>query len=115
MSKEIKTDLGLLSLSDEAIATIAGAAATECYGIVGMASRKVTDGLAELLGRENLAKGVEVSVSGDKAYITLNVIVATGVRINEVAKNVVEKVKYTVERATGLKVVKVRVNVQGLR
>ncbi|MGB9866777.1 MAG: Asp23/Gls24 family envelope stress response protein [Bacillota bacterium] len=115
MSREIKTELGILRLSDEAIATIAGAAATECYGIVGMSSRRVTDGLAELLGRENLSKGVEVSVSGDKVYVTLNVIVASGVRINEVARNVIEKVKYTLEKATGLKVAKVRVNVQGIR
>jgi len=115
MDKEVPNQLGRLVLSQEVIATIAGVAATECYGIVGMASRKVTDGLAELLGRENLAKGVEVTLDGNKATITLNVIVGYGVRISEVAKNVVDKVKYTVESSTGLTVTRVNINVQGVK
>ncbi|MDP2857895.1 MAG: Asp23/Gls24 family envelope stress response protein [Bacillota bacterium] len=115
MDREISNEIGRLSLSDDVIATIAGVAATECYGVVGMASRRVVDGLAELLGRENLSKGVEVVVEGDKAAITLNVIVGYGTRISEVARNIVDKVKYTVESTTGLKVAKVKVNVQGVR
>jgi uncharacterized alkaline shock family protein YloU len=115
MDREITNELGRLSLSEDVIATIAGVAATECYGVVGMASRRVTDGLAELLGRENLSRGVDVAIEADKAIITLNVIVGYGTRISEVAKNIVDKVKYTVENATGLKVVKVKVNVQGVK
>ncbi len=53
--KEIDTGLGRLVLSEEAIATIAGAAAIECYGVVGMAGRKMTDGISEILGKENLS------------------------------------------------------------
>lgn len=113
--KEIENDLGKLVLSEEAIATVAGAAATECYGVVGMAGRKMTDGLSELLGRENLSKGISVSVEGDEVYITLYIIVGYGVRISEVARNVVEKVRYSVENITGLKVKKVTVNVEGIR
>lgn len=113
--KEIKTDLGKLVLSEEAIATIAGAAATECYGIVGMAGKKMTDGISELLGRENLAKGVSVSIDGEDVYIDLFVIVGYGVRISEVARMVVDKVRYTVENITGLKVKKVTVNVESIR
>jgi len=113
--KEIKTDLGKLVLSEEAIATIAGAAATECYGVVGMAGRKMTDGISELLGRENLAKGVSVSIDGDEVYIDLYVIIGYGVKISEVARMVVDKVRYTVENITGLKVKKVTVNVESIR
>jgi uncharacterized alkaline shock family protein YloU len=115
MDKEMSNQYGRLILSEEAIATIAGVAATECYGIVGMASRRVTDGIAELLGRENLSKGVEVTLDGNKVAITLNVIVGYGVRISEVARNVMGKVKYTVEGSTGLQVVKVNINVQGVK
>jgi uncharacterized alkaline shock family protein YloU len=115
MDRETSNQFGRLVLSDEVIATIAGVAATECYGIVGMASRRVTDGIAELLGRENLAKGVEVVLDGNKVSITLNVIVGYGVRISEVARNVIDKVKYTVEGATGLSVTRVNINVQGVK
>lgn len=113
--KIVETALGKLVLSEEAIATVAGAAAIECYGVVGMAGRKMTDGIAELLGRENLSRGVEVSIEGDHVFITLYIIVGYGVRISEVARMVVEKVRYTVEQVTGLKVANVRVNVEGIR
>jgi uncharacterized alkaline shock family protein YloU len=113
--KEIETNLGRLVLSEEAIATIAGAAAIECYGVVGMAGRKMTDGIFELLGKENLSKGVSASVEGDNVYIDLSVVVGYGVRISEVARMVVEKVRYTIENVTGLKVKNVTVNVRGVR
>jgi uncharacterized alkaline shock family protein YloU len=113
--KEVNTKLGKLVLSEEAIATIAGVAATECYGVVGMAGRKMSDGIAELLGRENLSKGVSVSVDAQEVYIDLFIIVGYGVRISEVGRMVVNKVRYTVENATGLTVRKVTVNVQGIR
>jgi uncharacterized alkaline shock family protein YloU len=113
--KETDTGLGRLVLSEEAIATIAGAAATECYGVVGMAGRRMTDGIFELLGKENLSRGVLVSIEGDDVYIDLLIVVGYGVRISEVARMVVEKVRYTVENVTGLTVKKVTVNVQGVR
>lgn len=113
--KEIKTEMGKLVLSEEAIATIAGAAAIECYGVVGMAGRKMTDGLSELLGMENLAKGVSVSIDGDELYIELFVILGYGVKISEVARMIIDKVRYTVERITGLKVSKVTVSVESIR
>ena len=115
MAKEIRTDIGKLALSEEAIATIAGAAATECYGVVGMAGRKMTDGISELLGQENLAKGVDVTIDGDDLYITLYVVLGYGVKIPEVARMVADKVRYTVENLTGLKVKKITVNVEVLR
>ncbi|HHW27448.1 MAG TPA: Asp23/Gls24 family envelope stress response protein [Firmicutes bacterium] len=113
--KEVDTGLGRLILSEEAIATIAGAAAIECYGVVGMAGKKMTDGIFEILGKENLSRGVSVSVDNDAVYIDLSVILGYGIRINEVARMIADKVRYTVENATGLKVAKVTVNVQGIR
>ncbi|MCL6449812.1 MAG: Asp23/Gls24 family envelope stress response protein [Acetobacteraceae bacterium] len=115
MAKEIANELGRLVLTEEVIATIAGVAATECYGIVGMASRRLKDGLAELLGRESLSKGVEVTLDGDRVLIDLFIIVGYGVRIREVCHNVAEKVRYAVESMTGLPVSRVRINVQGVR
>ncbi|HHY47034.1 MAG TPA: Asp23/Gls24 family envelope stress response protein [Firmicutes bacterium] len=115
MGKEMSTELGQINISDEVIAAIAGMAATECYGLVGMASRTIQDGIAELLGRESLARGVEVKLEGDEIVISLYVIVEYGVKIPEVAHNAMGKVRYVVESMTGLKVARVDVIVQGVR
>ena len=116
MGKEISNNLGKIDISEEVIATIAGAAAVECYGLVGMASRnKLSDGVADLLGRENLAKGVVVTTEDNEVTIDLYIIVGYGVKISEVATNVMERVRYAAESSTGLRVAKVNVNVQGVR
>ena len=115
MAKEVVTDLGRISVSEDVIATMAGVAATECYGIVGMAGGRFKDGIAELLGRENLAKGVLVSLHGDRVEIDLYIVVGYGTRISEIARNVTDKVRYVVESATGLKVVGVHIHVQGVK
>ncbi len=115
MGKEISTELGQITIADEVIAAIAGMAATECYGLVGMASRNFTDGIAELLGMDNIARGVEVDVQGDNATIDLYIIVEYGTRITEVANNVMDKVKYILETTTGLNVPEVNVTVHGVR
>ncbi|MFO7173410.1 MAG: Asp23/Gls24 family envelope stress response protein [Bacillota bacterium] len=109
------TELGRITLSGEVVATLAGMAATECYGIVGMASTRLKDGIAELLGRENLARGVEVHVDGNELEIHLYIVVGYGTRISEIARNVTEKVRYVVESMTGLKVRAVRIHVQGVK
>lgn len=115
MGKEIRTPAGKIALSEEVIATVAGVATTECCGIVGMASRKLKDGIAEILGRENLSRGVEVVIDNDRLLINLYVIVAYGTRIADVARKVIEKVKSAVQEATGLEVYKVSVYVQGVK
>ncbi|MDI3522156.1 MAG: hypothetical protein PWR31_891 [Bacillota bacterium] len=115
MLSENRNEFGNIAIGDEVIATLAGAAAMECYGLVGMASRRITDGFVELLGRDNWSRGVEVKLEEGRVYVTLHIIVSYGVRISEVAKNVMEKVKYAVESVTGLKVARVDVYVQGVQ
>ncbi|MFZ5639607.1 MAG: Asp23/Gls24 family envelope stress response protein [Bacillota bacterium] len=107
--------MSLVNISEEVIATISGAAAVECYGLVGMAGRKLKDGIGQLLGKEDLTKGVEVVFEGEQVVIDLFIIVSYGVNIAEVAKNVIDKVKYQVEKQTGLSVKSVNINVQGVR
>ncbi|MDA8236087.1 MAG: Asp23/Gls24 family envelope stress response protein [Clostridia bacterium] len=106
---------GKLDVAEEVVATIAGAAAIECYGLVGMASRKISDGFAELLGKESLSKGVKVHLEDNEVVIDLYIIVNYGVKISEVAHNVMEKVGYSVKNMTGLDVKAVNVVVQGVR
>lgn len=116
MGKDIVTELGLISISKDVIATLAGIATTECVGVVGVVSQRViTDGINELLGREALSKGVDVLVKEDHLIIRVNVVVGYGNRINMIAENVITNVKYIVEKHTGLIVDNVEVHVQGVR
>ncbi|MEW6546331.1 MAG: Asp23/Gls24 family envelope stress response protein [Bacillota bacterium] len=114
MPYEVTNRLGKVVWSDEAIATLAGAAASECPGVAGMAARGVGAGLAELLGRESLARGVEVSVRGGKVHLTLNIMVGYGNRIPAVGREAAERVCRAVQEA-GIPVGHVTVHVQGVR
>ena len=115
MAAEIKNENGLIRISNAVIAKIAGYAATKCYGVVGMAMRTGKDGLARLLKKENLDKGIKIKVEDDKVDITLFVIKEYGVNIGTVGDIIKSNVKYQVEEATGLKVSSVTVNVESIR
>lgn len=115
MSVKINTNHGFVEYSDEVLANIAGIATMECYGVVGMASKRATDGLWELLKRENLSKGIKIISNQDDISVDLYIIVEYGTKISVIANNIIQKVKYTIEGLTGLKVVKVAVNVQDIR
>ncbi len=115
MGKEIDTEVGKIILSEDVIATIAGAAAAECYGIVGMTAGRFRDGIATILGRENLSRGVDVSLGDDGIKVTVHIIVGYGTRISEVAQNVIEKVGYALEQATGLHVDQVNIRIEGVQ
>jgi uncharacterized alkaline shock family protein YloU len=107
-------DLGRIEVSRQVIASIAGHAANECYGIVGMAARGLRDGIAERLQRENLHRGVEVRVDEEGIDIGLYVVVEYGVRIVEVGRSLQDAVRYQCEKTLGIKVKSVNVNVQGI-
>jgi len=106
---------GRIEVFPSAVAAIAGHAATRCYGISGMAARGLRDGFAELLRRENVDKGVDVEQADEGLIIDVYVIVQYGIRISEVAHNLQETVQFEVERSVNVPVVKVNVNVQGVR
>lgn len=115
MGKVITNDTGKIIISKEVIATLAGIAAMECYGIVGMASQKIKDGIAELIGMEALSKGVVVDLKNEQISISIYIIVGYGTKISEIANNVIDKVRYTIEQHTGMIVDYVQINVQGVR
>ncbi|HEV3232643.1 MAG TPA: Asp23/Gls24 family envelope stress response protein [Candidatus Dormibacteraeota bacterium] len=107
-------DLGRIEVSSQVVASIAGHAASESYGVVAMAGRGLRDGIAERLQRENLHRGIEVRVGEDGIDIALYVVVEYGVRITEVAHSLQDAVKYQLEKALGIRVKTVDVNVQGI-
>ena len=106
--------LGRIEVSPRVVASIVGHAASECYGVVGMAARGLRDGIAERLNRENAHRGVEVVVTGRGVVIDLYIIAQYGTRISEVAHNLMSAVKYSVEKTLTLEVTAVNVHVQGI-
>jgi uncharacterized alkaline shock family protein YloU len=106
---------GRIEVFPSAVAAIAAHAAMSCYGISGMAGRGLRDGFAELLRREHVDKGVEVASADGGLVIDVFVIVQYGLRISEVAHNLQETVKFEVERSVNVPVLKINVNVQGVR
>lgn len=97
------------------IARIAGIAAVECYGIVGMAAKNVKDGFVQLLKKESLTKGIKLRVVENTISIDLHIIVEYGTNISTIADNIISTVKYKVEDVTGLDVEDVNIFVDGVR
>jgi uncharacterized alkaline shock family protein YloU len=116
MPLELNSEVGKVFITDHVISVLAGSAALECYGLVGMASRKqLKDGITELLGRDNLSRGVEVRRENERIHIDLYIIVSYGTKISEVAHNIQLKVKYVLNEVVGLEVDYVHIFVQGVR
>jgi uncharacterized alkaline shock family protein YloU len=109
----VQNNLGTIRIADEVVTVIAGLAATEVEGVAAM-SGGIAGGIAEMLGRKNLSKGVKVEVGEKEAAVDLYIIVNFGVEIPEVALKIQENVKNAIENMTGLKVVEVNVHVQGV-
>ena len=103
-----------IKISNDVIAVIAGVAASEVPGVAAMAGG-LTGGLTEALkGKKNLAKGIKVEATETTANIDVNIIVEYGSRIPDVAFEIQNRVKKSVENMTGLKVTEVNVHVQGV-
>lgn len=111
--EEEKTDNGI-EISNDVIAVIAGVAVTEVQGVAAMAGG-FAGGITEVLsGKKNLAKGIKVEKTEDKTKIDVNIIVEYGSRIPDVAFEIQNRVKKSVEDMTGLKVEEVNVHIQGV-
>lgn len=115
MAAEIKNDRGMIQISNTVIAKLAGYAATQCYGVVGMATRSSKDGIARLLKKESMDRGIKVKVNENVIDISLYVILEYGVNIGTVGGIIKENVKYHIEETTGLEVGCVTVNVESIR
>ncbi len=107
------TELGMVRIADEVVSIIAGIAASDINGVSSM-SGGIGGGIAEVLGRRNLSKGVKVDVGTEDAKIDIFIIVEYGERIPDVTWNIQESVKKAVETMTGLNVTYINVHVQGV-
>lgn len=106
-------ETGAIRIADEVVSVIAGLAATEVEGVAGM-SGGIAGGIAELIGRRNLARGVKVEVGENDAGVDLFLIVNYGASIPEVALEVQKGVRQAIESMTGLMVSHVDIHVQGV-
>ncbi|GAA0861102.1 Asp23/Gls24 family envelope stress response protein [Paraclostridium tenue] len=114
MSAKINNEFGTIEIDKQVIAQIAYKSAMESYGLVGLAHK--SKGIVELLKGENATKGVSVQELEDGTIaIELYVIMQYGTNISTVANNIIDKVKYTLEKMTAIKVSRIDVNVQGIR
>lgn len=111
---EETTFLGSINVSPRAIATIAYHAALQSYGVVGLASKNLVDGITQALVKDP-TKGVEVNYDGQEINIDLYVIIEYGTRIKSVANSVSNAVRFQVEKALGMPVGSINVHVRGLR
>ena len=103
-----------IKISNDVVAVIAGVAVSEVRGVASMQGG-FAGGISEVLsGKKNLAKGIKVEVENEKAKIDVNIIVEYGTRIPDVAFEIQNRVKKSVENMTGLKVTEVNVHVQGV-
>ena len=112
---QFKSDQGEISVSSAVFSSITGMAATNCFGVKGMAYRSMTDGLVHLLRREAMSKGVNVIYNEDESIsIELHIIVENGVNIPAVCRSIMSEVRYVVTKNTGVNVAAVDVCVDSM-
>jgi uncharacterized alkaline shock family protein YloU len=112
--KFVKLDDILISHS--VLAELAGLAALECYGVVGMSHPHLSAGVAQILSRDKLTKGVKIQESNSqKIKVELYVIVEYGVNLVEVARNLIDRVKYEIKKYTDVEVESVDIFIQGIK
>ncbi|MBQ7793328.1 MAG: Asp23/Gls24 family envelope stress response protein [Clostridia bacterium] len=112
-SAETEDKIGNVKISVEVIATVAGIATSEIKGVAGM-SGSVVGGIAEILGKKNKGRGVKVELGEDSCVLDLYIVVDYGVRIPDIAWEVQENVKNSVESMTGMTVSKINIHVEGV-
>jgi uncharacterized alkaline shock family protein YloU len=114
-SIELDRRPGRIEVSPAAVAMATSRVVLECYGVVGIANRKLKHGKAELLDDHNYHRGIVVSIDGEQVVVDVYVVVEYGTRISEVAHNIMNTVRDVLGRMLGTTSVRVNVNVQGLR
>lgn len=113
---------GSVYVDDNVIARIVGFCAIECYGIVGMAIRNIKDGMAQLLKKENLTKGIKIynekdngEKSLDKIIIELHIILEYGTNIQALADVLNDTIRYKIEDNLGICISKINISVESIR
>ena len=110
-----KTVPGSVNIANDVLADLAGYASLESYGIVGMASPSLRDGVAQLLPAAKLRKGVKVTATEDGVVVDLYVVIEYGTNLAEVSHNLANRVRYVLTNTADVNVANVDVHVQGVK
>ena len=109
------TENGSVNVSTSVYVDIAGTAASNCFGVKGMAARSVKDGVYHLLRKESMGKGVRVEFHEDDSIsIDLHIMVDHGVNLTAVANSIISEVRYVVTQTTGTQVKAVNVYIDSM-
>ena len=110
------TKIGNINITADAIASLTGELVNECYGVVGMASKRlIKDSIAVMLRKENYSKGVVVRQTSEGIELDIYVIICYGVKIMEVVNEVQKKVKYELENMFDMEFTSINIFVQGIK
>lgn len=112
----IENHLGTVEISQEYFRYLVGNAVSACYGVTAMVKSGPRQGLRSVFSKRSFADdGIHVRSDGDKLIVDLHISVVYGMNISAIAKSIVNKVRYTVEEATGLEVKKVNVFIDNMK
>lgn len=115
MSVKYVNHYGKVIIDDSVIANIAAATVMESYGVVGLATRSAKDDIYQLLKIDNMSKGIEIIKKDDGTLdIYISIFILYGVRIAVVAQNIIDNVKYKLEKSLNVRVSEVHVLIQGI-
>lgn len=106
---------GAVHIANDVLSDLAGYAALESYGVVGMASPTLADGVAQILPRQKLRKGVRVTNTDGGVEVDLFVIVEHGINIAEVSHNLSNSVRYMLTQTADVAVSRIDVHVMGVK
>lgn len=112
----IENHLGIIEISQEYFAYLIGNAVSACYGVAGMVKSGTRQGIRSIFYNRTFAdEGIRVRSENSKLVVDLHICVIYGMNIAEISKSIMNKVRYTVEEATGLSVKRVNVYVDGMK
>jgi len=106
---------GSVNIANDVLADLAGYAALESYGVVGMAGPSLRDGVAQLLPAQKLRRGVKVATTDEGVAVDLFVIIEFGTNLAEVSHNLANRVRYVLTDTADVRVASVDVHVQGVK
>ena len=115
MAVQTENIYGKITVADTAIAMLTGFCVSECYGVVQLVSRSLTDTIADLFHKSSYSKGVKIATVENKIYIDIFLILNRDVPEEATVKSIQNTVKYKVESFTGMRVMNVSVNVLGFK
>ena len=115
MDCKFNTDLGVVTVNDDVIVRVAGYAALDCYGIVGMVAPNAADGIAKILPMSRLQRGITLDLTDAGVHVDLYVVIEYGTNISAVSQNLVDTVSFVLKEQARVPVDAIEVHVMDVK